>query len=116
MPSRHFQSLFRKWNSGSGCEGGFSGSGPQDALRPARWSRRIEHRRAQPLVGDRRLGKRRDGLGVVGVARVAEVAHVRAAVDDEAAAYARATRERRCATGSFASDVTSTCASQLSTT
>ena len=67
---------------------------PQDAFRAARRAGRVQHRRAQPFVGNRRSGVGRCGAGEVDEPPVVHCLSVVAAVDDEAALHPRATRHR----------------------
>ena len=61
MPSLHCHNPLRKWNSGSGCDGGFSGSGRMMPL-------------GRPVVPDEYsigVPNRSSGSGVDGIAAVA---------------------------------------------
>ena len=115
MPSRHCHSPFRKVNSGSGCEGGLSGSGRRMPL-------------GRPVVPDEysiAVPSDSSAIGVSGYAEMACSKSIKRGSPSERTASPPSTTRQHFtrghnasaarARGSLAMEVTSSCDSLLST-
>ena len=92
MSSRYCHRLDRNVKSGRFWLGGWSGQRPHDALRSAGRAGRVEHRRAEPFVGDRGVGEVGNGGGVVADPFVLGATGI---VDDQHQRDGRAVGDRR---------------------